>query len=215
MTTRDEFLAGARQRLLQGIPDNPLRPITPLPTAPIAYAVDLTDRVDRFRVAAAESGAEIIEGADTDLAPLLRRIVGEIAPDRVAVADSQHSDEIRKVLATLGVEMVPIDDTAAIASADLGITGTTAGIALTGSVVIDTSQSGSRLASLLPDMHLALLEMRRILPTPGEFFRTLGERPGGLPSNLVLVTGPSRSADIELRLTIGVHGPRRVLVALL
>jgi L-lactate utilization protein LutC len=64
-------------------------------------------------------------------------------------------------------------------------------------------------------VHLALLPQRRIVPTPGDLLRGWSEeRLEVLGSNVVLITGPSRSADIELQLTVGVHGPERVLIAL-
>jgi L-lactate dehydrogenase complex protein LldG len=77
-------------------------------------------------------------------------------------------------------------------------------------------RAGSRTASLLPPVHLALVRRDAIVATPGDLLRHLPERlPDGLPSNLVLITGPSRSADIELQLTVGVHGPRELVIGLL
>ena len=109
-----------------------------------------------------------------------------------------------------------LGDIAATAGADLGITGAVCGIALTGSLIVGSGRAGARTASLLPGVHLALLPRDAILPTPGHLFRDLpATLPDGLPSNLVLITGPSRSADIEMQLTIGVHGPRHLVIGLL
>ena len=60
-------------------------------------------------------------------------------------------------------------------------------------------------------MHITELEVERILPGLEELFAALGPE---LPSALAIVTGPSRSADIEQSLTIGVHGPAEVHVVL-
>jgi L-lactate dehydrogenase complex protein LldG len=86
------------------------------------------------------------------------------------------------------------------------------GLADTGSVVLAASPEEPRRNSLLPDVHVTLLAEDRILPGLDELFAALG---ADLPSSLAIVTGPSRSADIEQKLAVGVHGPREVHVVLL
>ena len=86
------------------------------------------------------------------------------------------------------------------------------GLADTGSVVLAASPQEPRARSLLPMAHVSLLHESRILPGLAELFEALG---GELPSALAIVTGPSRSADIEQRLVVGVHGPGEVHVVLL
>ena len=85
------------------------------------------------------------------------------------------------------------------------------GLAETGSVVLAASPEEPRARSLLPEVHVSLLAEDRILPGLAELFEAIGE----LPSALAIVSGPSRSGDIEQRLTIGVHGPGEVHVVLL
>lgn len=85
------------------------------------------------------------------------------------------------------------------------------GLADTGSVVLSSSLE-PRAQSLLPDVHITLLEEAKILPGLDELFAALGD---DLPSALAIVTGPSRSADIEQKLAVGVHGPREVHVVLI
>ncbi len=85
------------------------------------------------------------------------------------------------------------------------------GLADTGSVVLASSPREPRAASLLPATHVSLLQTDRILAGLDELFAALGD---DLPSSLAIVTGPSRSADIEQRLAVGVHGPGEVHVVL-
>jgi L-lactate utilization protein LutC len=85
------------------------------------------------------------------------------------------------------------------------------GLADTGSVVLAASPEEPRARSLLPTVHVSLLAEDRILAGLVELFEALG---GGLPSALAIVTGPSRSADIEQVLVVGVHGPGEVHVVL-
>jgi L-lactate dehydrogenase complex protein LldG len=86
------------------------------------------------------------------------------------------------------------------------------GLADTGSVVLASGPEEPRARSLLPEIHISLLAEERILPGLEELFAALGR---DLPSALAIVTGPSRSADIEQSLTVGVHGPGEVHVVLL
>jgi L-lactate dehydrogenase complex protein LldG len=85
------------------------------------------------------------------------------------------------------------------------------GLADTGSVVLAASPDEPRSASLLPEVHISSLAEDRILPDLDALFEVLA---GELPSALAIVTGPSRSADIEQKLAVGVHGPGEVHVVL-
>ena len=86
----------------------------------------------------------------------------------------------------------------------------TAAVAQTGSVVVDSSRN-ARAASLLPDRCAFVIDASTIVDTPGDVLRDRTRWwPAGPPSQIVFVTGPSRSADIEMTLTVGVHGPGRV-----
>ena len=84
-------------------------------------------------------------------------------------------------------------------------------LADTGSVVLAASPDEPRAASLLPWTHVTIVHENRILPGLAELFEAVG---GELPSALAIVTGPSRSADIEQKLAVGVHGPGEVHVVL-
>jgi L-lactate dehydrogenase complex protein LldG len=92
-----------------------------------------------------------------------------------------------------------------------GVSEASYGLADTGSVVLAASPAEPRARSLLPDVHVSLLPEDRILPGLEALFEALGDN---LPSALAIVSGPSRSADIEQRLVVGVHGPGEVHVVL-
>jgi L-lactate dehydrogenase complex protein LldG len=86
------------------------------------------------------------------------------------------------------------------------------GLADTGSVVLASGPEEPRARSLLPEVHISLLAEDSIVAGLDDLFAALGR---DLPSALAIVTGPSRSADIEQSLTVGVHGPGEVHVVLL
>jgi len=83
-------------------------------------------------------------------------------------------------------------------------------LADTGSVVLLSSDE-PRSRSLLPFVHVTVVHEDRILPDLEALFETLGS---DLPSSVAIVTGPSRSADIEQKLAVGVHGPGVVHIVL-
>ena len=68
--------------------------------------------------------------------------------------------------------------------------------------------------SLLPATYLAIIEPSQIVPDLFDLFERIEERKHDLPSNIALVTGPSKTGDIELKLTTGVHGPGNVNVVI-
>ena len=84
-------------------------------------------------------------------------------------------------------------------------------LASTGSVVLFASAQEPRAASLLPDVHVAIVREDTILRGLAELFERIGS---SLPSAVAIVTGPSASADIGQRHLVGVHGPREVHVVL-
>lgn len=214
MTSRDRFIAVVRDRLRDGIPENVVRPVEDVANRPIEYTVDLTDTVSRFMQSAEAADAEIIGTPTDSWDRVLKTAIDDIKPGLVAVSADPECSGIEERLLKAGIEVAAQNDIAAIASADLGITGAIAAVALTGSIVVDSRRSNGRLVSLLPTIHLAFVPIDRIVASPGDLLRDIATWfPTGLPSNLVFITGPSRSADIELQITKGVHGPQRLLIA--
>ena len=94
---------------------------------------------------------------------------------------------------------------------EVGVSPAPYGLADTGSVVLFAGPEEPRSRSLLPPVHVSVLREADLLPGLAELFAELGNE---LPSALAIVTGPSRSADIEQKLTIGVHGPGEVHIVL-
>jgi L-lactate dehydrogenase complex protein LldG len=101
----------------------------------------------------------------------------------------------------------------AIAELSVGLTGAHAAIAESGSIVLASGPGRGRLASLLTPFHIAILRRDRIVRTLEDLFAQRPELPT-LGSNCVIITGPSRTADIEMTLSRGVHGPREIHVVI-
>ena len=95
------------------------------------------------------------------------------------------------------------------ADAKVGISQMDFGIADTGTLVQDATAVEGRLASTLPSIHVALLETANIVPNLATAITRVDPNRG---SYISMITGPSRTADIERVLTIGVHGPERLVI---
>lgn len=125
-------------------------------------------------------------------------------------------EEVESILAASGFEIVSprkrsdgyIWDRERLAGASLGITFCAAFLAETGSIATPAGPGMGTLASLLPEVHLALSYADGCREGLSDYFI---DHSGSLPSRLTLITGPSRTGDIEATMTKGVHGPRRVL----
>jgi L-lactate dehydrogenase complex protein LldG len=103
------------------------------------------------------------------------------------------------------------------ASADIGLTGVDYGLAETGSLVLLARAGQPRSISLLPPVHIALIKPQQIIRGFDELFFELNRdfEATGLKSAVTFITGPSRTADIELKLVVGVHGPQQLHAVLI
>lgn len=101
-----------------------------------------------------------------------------------------------------------------VQQADVGITGTVAGIAETGTVVLWPGADEPRLMSLLPPVHVAVVAASSVRDTMADVVAEQGWK-DRMPTNVVLVSGPSKTADIEQTLAFGVHGPKELVVLVL
>jgi L-lactate dehydrogenase complex protein LldG len=136
----------------------------------------------------------------TDVAGSLRQIITDLRAQRVAISDAPE-------LAGFGVVPCASD----LFNFEVGITNAQAGIAETGTLVLDSSCERNRLVSVVPPVHIAILRASRIYATLANVLAMLQSGKELSPA-ITFITGPSRTADIELTLTIGVHGPQELYV---
>ncbi|HUZ56968.1 MAG TPA: LUD domain-containing protein [Streptosporangiaceae bacterium] len=125
------------------------------------------------------------------------------AGSRIAV--DRHPD-----LAELALGGTVVQD---VWDADIGVTGVLAAAAETGTLAMAAAPGCPRSTSLVPPIHIALVPYSRLVATYADLIGTL-RNVSEMPSSIQLVTGPSRSSDIEMRPVIGVHGPGELHVIL-
>ena len=115
-----------------------------------------------------------------------------------AVPNDENHQKVLEGLAALGV----------------GLSGAVAGLADTGSIAVASGPGRARVASLLPPVHVAVLPISRLYPTLQDWLSDGGPELARRTANLVIITGPSRTSDIEMQLTLGMHGPKELHVVL-
>ncbi|RMG57409.1 MAG: hypothetical protein D6713_09715 [Deltaproteobacteria bacterium] len=162
----------------------------------------MRERIERFAGRVRDAGGSVHGVPDEgSLAQVLR----EILPEGAAVFVPKVTD-LERGLSLDWVRSVEDPKDAAVTVEEVEF-----GIAETGTVVVTGRDDRPVTGSLLAERHVAILPEERVVETMEEVFRTLGEDP---PANVTFITGPSRTADIELTLTIGVHGPSALDVVL-
>jgi L-lactate dehydrogenase complex protein LldG len=207
---REEILGKVRMALLRRI-DTPVPPIPSStrvpPRIPGAAGVEIELLLNEI----GKLGGHTRRIAQRDkvasaLAELVRaeEIYKATAWETAELAELGVAD----ILRGLGVELVsPHAGPRQLAGCDLGVTSVDAALPETGTLLLRSTPERSRLVSLLPRVHLALVRPSALRADLGQAFADV--RNDGY---FVFVTGPSRTADIELTVTIGVHGPKALHV---
>ena len=182
--------------------------------------------LDRFTDMAAKGGWNVhrVSGAEAAIGQL-DSIIDELGATRIVRSGQQVFEDVPvdAALEWRGIHLVPVVRGATatreelrekMRHADLGLTGTDYALAETGSLVILPRRGLSRLVSLVPPVHVALVRPEEVLESLHDLFllrRLEYKRRGGeMGSYLNFITGPSRTADIEMTIVQGVHGPRAV-----
>lgn len=150
----------------------------------------MTNRIDRFKEAVESVAGHCIITAD--VAAVLSRIITELNAERIASSDNAPNAHD-------------------IFNFDVGISSAQAAIAETGTLVLDSACERHRLVSLVPPVHIAIINASTIVETLSDAL-TLIQKDKEISPAVTFITGPSRTADIELTLTIGVHGPQELYV---
>ncbi len=214
----------ARERILSRLRAAPARalPADPAPGGPVwAPPVHGDARLTRFRAMLEASRAEVHEAGAEDWPEILRTIlaakgVGSVlyapntatgrrlaeawadapAPTPALVAYDRPVEQVKPML----VERI-----------DAAVTAALGGIAHTGTLVLWPTPEEPRLMSLLPPIHAVVVDRGTVADSLSAVI-TAERWTDGMPTNAVLVSGPSKTADIEQTLAYGVHGPKELIV---
>ena len=209
----------ARERILGRLrgaqpPFSELAPIAERRNMVPPQALNADERLAQFTTAAESLGCFVYQlDENSAIEQIMELLAGD---DAVLSWDELHlpMPGLHGMLASLGVGIAPHAD----GDARVGITAVSAALAATGSLVLESGAGRHRATSLLPDLHIALMRADQILPDLETW--TAAQAGQGNPafkrsSNTVIVTGPSKTADIGHQLVKGAHGPRELHILVL
>src|ERR1041385_6429229 len=179
---------------------------------PDTPATGRTADAETFQAALARNNGLARLVSVADLAEAVADEAREVSARRAVIAPDvddyrEHIDRGLEDAAVEGVRPVGAEWRTAAASADLGITSARLAVAATGSILIVPGPSSPRVASLLPPAHLAIVPADRLVGGLEDVMLVLSEL-ADRSSAPVLITGPSRTSDIEMTTVYGVHGPK-------
>ncbi len=212
--SRDRILARVRAALRAVSGHHPERPAPPAPpgdASPGDPVVLLRDRCLALGVrwhdvadlaALARTTATLAPPGGVVWVP--ERMAGPLDPDRTAAA-----------IESLGVRVVRRPERAEAAEVAVGLTGVDLAVAESGSLLALARAGGGRLPSVLPPIHVAVVERRAVVASLGDGLRWVAHQLASEETSAAwLISGPSRTGDIEGRLVVGVHGPGELHVVL-
>lgn len=176
------------------------------------------ERVELFQRMIESVHGEVRHTAKADWLATLHEWLREVGISNVlAPMDTPLGDELRANWPSDGAKLVSYDQPIEewqpelFNNVDAAITSTLGGIAETGSLILWPTPEEPRLMSLVPPIHIAILDADQLHSTFLDVLRS-PQWQAGLPTNALLISGPSKTADIEQTLAYGVHGPARLLV---
>jgi len=234
MTTRAEFFEGIRREMAKtrglfpaGTATRPAHPHEVVETIRREMAERWPQALERFRREFERVGGVLHRVATaSDVPGVLGRIARERNAQRlVAWHPGALGVDWSAALAREGIAVASMPDGAVMddaehqrlrgltAEADLGLTGVDLALAETGTLVLRSGPGRPRSTSLLPPYHVAVFDRGALvesLQQVGVFLEAWNTRDDGFGGVVNFITGPSRTADIELTLTRGVHGPKEV-----
>lgn len=211
---RAAFLSRIRDAL--GPRAGPVRAAPAIDDAVVRTVGRDADLPTRFAAAAMAVGMAVHRVGEAELAQRLAELLRTLGVRRVATAlcDETLAAAVEAALRADGCGAVgrgPALGFEPHYEADASITGVAAAVAETGSLVIPSGAEAPRAALLVPPVHIAVVRTEQLVADLADYFPMLAGA-SSLPAAVVLVTGPSKTADIEGILVTGAHGPREVHV---
>ena len=211
----------ARERILSRLRQADPIAGEPPEQAPATENWDREERIRRFTERMRAVRAEIHRCPDADWPSLLLEIARNKGVATLLHApDTPHGRQLASSHTSHSLELLAYDTEIEtwkdqlFDRIDAAVTATRGAVAETGSLILWPDRHEPRLMSLVPPIHFALLDAGNIHSTFAEAVASENWA-AGMPANALLISGPSKSADIEQTLAYGVHGPKELIVLIL
>lgn len=234
MTEREKILGRIREALTvtapppgEHGPDTHSHGEQPIQFAPRAAATNAREwlpkaaetfeaQVAQFRACSDDLKTEFIVAGSPDDLP---KILGDLRQREGWKQVAAHKGDLTDAaVRALGLPTLTVDggyDVHELERCDVGITECDALVAQTGTLVVNSRTSGGRALSVLPPHHLVIARRSQLVADLPAAFELIQTKYGAdYPSMISLVTGPSRTGDIERILVLGAHGPKRLTVVM-
>ncbi len=214
----------AKDNILQRLRAAKHKPSTEIPSNWQPPRFDKKERLLQFKKSLIMAHADIIETTEDTWAQELLKIATSkrltqwlYSPDTVSGLAFNRMVESQPSGITLTPYNQPIETfkSQLFHEIEASFTEVKAGIADTGTLVIIPDKSEPRLMSLVPPVHVALFRESTLLNNFSELIEQENWATKGLPSNALLVSGPSKTADIQQTLAYGAHGPKELIVLII
>ena len=179
---------------------------------------DQATRVERLMLNMKNAMAEVHRSSEAGLGECLSRICTDKQISLLAVGPELLADQSLCLQLSQQTSLLPVtqcrsDQPALFDTVDAGLTLTHGGIAETGTLVLWSGEQSPRLLSLVPPVHFAILHASRVVESLMDMM-VREDWSAGLPTNVILISSPSKTADIQQTLAYGAHGPKQLVVVL-
>ena len=175
----------------------------------IGYAVDICNQKEACTILPSGCEHDLSEGAQSLCHDKPAKLIA--APD----LSQQHWDLLVQDCDKAGIGVLREGLRSHLGGIDIGVSWAQHGIAETGTLVIDSTDEDLRLATMVSEIHIAFLPLTGIVESAADLTEKLQSKMKGDGHYLAMVTGASRTADIERVLALGVHGPLELHIVLI
>lgn len=215
-SAREEIFASIRKNLAASVPFDAIRQNHHphhSSGAPVNIDVAPDALLQKFQQGLELVGGKFVNVNNTqEAAAAVQNIITTVKAKKIALSDSALVQQISQ---QIDADVIWLDNASAaeMFDCDIGMSSAQYACAETSTLVIETDSERNRLCSLVPPIHIAIVEAKNLLPTLGDALQATGAKsPDQISRAITFITGPSRTSDIELTLAIGVHGPQELHV---
>lgn len=212
-------MSNAKANILKRLQENAITPLAELDSTASQYQWDKPTKIKRLTDQMSAVRTEVVHLEHESWLDWLNRELPERKLNSILTGSHTLFDDFRKaahpsLLVKQYDQAIEHWKQALFQDIDVGITTCKGAIAETGSLILWPDENEPRLLSLVPPVHIALLQSEKIFETFNQAITKL-DWANQTPTNALLISGPSKTSDIEQTLAFGIHGPQKLIVLII